>query len=423
MAIIVQPTELHQTVRTPETAATPSRRKSRWAYRGLTVLDVFLHVFVASTIVIGIWRASYQLYIAYYDYINPWFATGASVFVQLLLSVLSDPLVKYFKQKNHSKIAFWVVSRVYIYSRFVSGMFMYVCQEWLLELSLSEVHKVVPNEIVLLICIIILCLITKLASIMGPPTCGFEFDPKPEEIFQFDRMFWPENGTGSWLYVLDSFFSVCIIGSLVVIVWRGVWNIMDKCLYPETMDFSAILSLIIGYTIVLTAFALQPVIKKFVNKLSGFKKLLTVDIYLLFSFVGAVNVWRGLWILLDHYFIPEAPVTSYWISHIACFVFLVLVNSSNSILVRGVYIDAEEDGTQCVDFPCYYVRLLVQKRKRRKQRHIEEEDKEMMQIKVGIDEQTNNTNQKILLPNENGGTIFNETEEQEEMLNSTAKIV
>lgn len=57
-----------------------------------------------------------------------------------------------------------------------------------------------------------------------------------------------------------------------------------------------------------------------------------------------------------------APITSYWVSHIACFGFLVLLNSSNSILVRGVYIDAEEDGTQCVDFPCYYVRLLVQVR-------------------------------------------------------------
>lgn len=55
-----------------------------------------------------------------------------------------------------------------------------------------------------------------------------------------------------------------------------------------------------------------------------------------------------------------APITSYWVSHIACFGFLVLLNSSNSILVRGVYIDAEEDGTECVDFPCYYVRLLVQ---------------------------------------------------------------
>lgn len=58
----------------------------------------------------------------------------------------------------------------------------------------------------------------------------------------------------------------------------------------------------------------------------------------------------------------DAPITSYWVSHIACFGFLVLINSSNSILVRGVYIDAEEDGTQCVDFPCYYVRLLVQVR-------------------------------------------------------------
>lgn len=61
-------------------------------------------------------------------------------------------------------------------------------------------------------------------------------------------------------------------------------------------------------------------------------------------------------------YFSEAPITSYWISHIACFGFLVLLNSSNSILVRGVYIDAEEDGTQCVDFPCYYVRLIVQVR-------------------------------------------------------------
>jgi len=63
-------------------------------------------------------------------------------------------------------------------------------------------------------------------------------------------------------------------------------------------------------------------------------------------------------------YFSDAPITSYWVSHIACFGFLVLLNSSNSILVRGVYIDAEEDGTQCVDFPCYYVRLLVQVRYR-----------------------------------------------------------
>lgn len=61
---------------------------------------------------------------------------------------------------------------------------------------------------------------------------------------------------------------------------------------------------VIGYTVVLTAFALQPAIKKLVNKISGFKRIFAVDVYLLFSFFGAVNVWRGVWIMLDVYFIP-----------------------------------------------------------------------------------------------------------------------
>lgn len=61
---------------------------------------------------------------------------------------------------------------------------------------------------------------------------------------------------------------------------------------------------VIGYSVVLTAFALQPAIKKLVNKVNGIKRLFFVDVYLLFSFFGAVNVWRGVWNMLDNYFIP-----------------------------------------------------------------------------------------------------------------------
>lgn len=112
---------------------------------------------------------------------------------------MSDPLVKYFKRKNVSKIAFWVVSRVYIYARFVIGMIMYVYQEWLLEVTLNHVHIAINPSIVVTIAIGILCSVRMLATIMGPPTCGLEFDPKPEEIFQFERMFWPEV---RYLYIL-----------------------------------------------------------------------------------------------------------------------------------------------------------------------------------------------------------------------------
>lgn len=40
------------------------------------------------------------------------------------------------------------------------------------------------------------------------------------------------------------------------------------------------------------------------------------------------------------------------------------------MLVRGVYVDAEEPAGQCVIFPVYYIRLFFQKERTRKQKRL-----------------------------------------------------
>jgi hypothetical protein len=40
------------------------------------------------------------------------------------------------------------------------------------------------------------------------------------------------------------------------------------------------------------------------------------------------------------------------------------------VLVRGVYIDAEEPAGQCVIFPVYYIRLFFQKERTKKQKRL-----------------------------------------------------
>lgn len=68
----------------------------------------------------------------------------------------------------------------------------------------------------------------------------------------------------------------------------------------------------------------------------------------------------------------DDPLTSNLITHISGFVLLALLNCSNSLLVRGVFIDAEEPAGQCVIFPVYYVRLFFQKeRTKKRQRMLE----------------------------------------------------
>ena len=46
------------------------------------------------------------------------------------------------------------------------------------------------------------------------------------------------------LYVLDCLFSVLVIGSLVVFVWRGLWVLLDLTLFPGDPALSAFGSLV-----------------------------------------------------------------------------------------------------------------------------------------------------------------------------------
>jgi hypothetical protein len=60
----------------------------------------------------------------------------------------------------------------------------------------------------------------------------------------------------------------------------------------------------LGYVIVALAFSLQTPLKGLCGRLEGFWRVCVVDVYLFFSFCGTVNVWRGIWMLLNIYFLP-----------------------------------------------------------------------------------------------------------------------
>lgn len=64
----------------------------------------------------------------------------------------------------------------------------------------------------------------------------------------------------------------------------------------------------IGYGIVAVTFALQPVMRWTCERLTGLWRLATADLFLFFSFLGTINVWRAVWGLLDIYFIPGERV-------------------------------------------------------------------------------------------------------------------
>ncbi|XP_059055518.1 uncharacterized protein LOC131849455 [Achroia grisella] len=203
-------------------------------------------------------------------------------------------------------------------------------------------------------------------NLLSPPY--FVVTDGKEPTYLFTTRFRKTSSRETMLYVLDCIFSVTVVGSLVVFVWRGSWALLDIFIYPEDKATSSYTSLIVGYALVVITFALQAPIRWAAARLHGAPRLLLADVYHLISFIATVNVWRGVWGLLDVYWFPETPKLSNWSSHIISLTLLILLNCSNSILVRGVYIDAEEPAGECVVFPCHYLRLYFHK-ERTKKRH------------------------------------------------------
>ncbi|KAG7306224.1 hypothetical protein JYU34_008827 [Plutella xylostella] len=189
----------------------------------------------------------------------------------------------------------------------------------------------------------------------------------PQDYFDVPTMF-RTSSRDLAQYALDCIFSVAVVGSLVVFVWRGSWALLDIYLFPDDLAKSYWTSLIGGYVLVAITFLLQAPLRWAAARLHGAARLLLADLYHLLSFLATVNVWRSVWGLLDLYLYPETPRLSNWLTHIGSMGLLMALNCSNSTLVRGVYIDAEEPAGECVVFPCHYLRLFFHK-ERTKRRH------------------------------------------------------
>ena len=119
-----------------------------------------------------------------------------------------------------------------------------------------------------------------------------------------------------------------------------------------------------------------------------------VDFYTALAYVGAVNTWRGVWQLYDLYLLPgqlkiilfcdlnltvrsflDQKVLSCFITHAAGLVLLSVCYCAHSILVRGVYLDAEEAGGRAAIQPYFYVRYFAQRRRAARQQKVTDEDK------------------------------------------------
>ncbi|XP_017032089.1 uncharacterized protein fusl [Drosophila kikkawai] len=341
----------------------------------LEILDMMLSCLVVAPCVIAYWRGTWELMGVYLFPNSLPLSAMASFLIGGLGHFVFTITQNFFKEHIHPdrrRLTYYTVSRIY------TAIFGIVCVNmwrgaWLLCDWLTSVDSLIIVSVVTAIALIFL-VATRTLRNLGAAPYTVTMDHK-SDYFEVDTMFKIPGFHQPGLYVLDTLFSVFVIGSLVVIAWRGVWGIFDLLLFPRDKAKSAWGSLMIGYLTVAVTFLIHPLMRYVCRRISGIFKLIICDIYYLMTFFGAVNAWRGIWNLLDVYLYPENKLLSFWLTHLIPFLLLAAIKCSNSILVRGVFIDGEGVGAESVDIPINYVRLHFLRERRKKTAHSAESSK------------------------------------------------
>ncbi|XP_063701586.1 uncharacterized protein LOC134831710 [Culicoides brevitarsis] len=359
----------------------------------LQILDICYVTFVLATVIVTYWRGTWNLVALYLYPDNPTYSALASLAIgingHLIFTGFQYHFQRYLDPDKH-RLLYYVGSRLYTY------VYGFVCVNgwrggWAL-LDLYTPHNWWFILTTVGVSVVILALFKGLRNISAAPFVCIIDDSK--EYFTVPTMFKKRGSRDPGLYVLDCIFSVLVIGTLVVFVWRGLWVFLDLELFPDNPIYSSWGSVLIGYSVVAITFALQPVMKWACDRLEGWQRVAAADVFLFFSFIGTINVWRGVWHVLDNYFLTDNKELGDWITHGVSIILLILLNCSNSVLVRGVYIDAEEPAGQCVIFPVYYIRLFFQKERTKKQKRLLETLERQEQNNISLLE--NNINATIV---------------------------
>lgn len=129
-----------------------------------------------------------------------------------------------------------------------------------------------------------------------------------------------------------------IISIITIIGWHGFYTILDQYLYPDDINKSIWICLLIGYLLYFPLMYSQYNLNKLniENKywiifLSNFPQFHRNIVHLL-SFTSCLFIWRGFWVLYDTYLhIFEKYYETYLLISILLFIFLSLIQTFSSM--------------------------------------------------------------------------------------------
>jgi len=182
-------------------------------------------------------------------------------------------------------------------------------------------------------------------SLMASPL-GVDMDE--HEITFSNGTFFRQNPSSGWRFFGDVIFTNVIVRQVVVLTWWSCWSLENEFFYFQTPEgeTQAVVSwdsLLLGYSLAMVAVGLSQILLRLTSTKLYIVKSLDL-IATLIAFYASVNVWRGLWSLQSHYFLPGLQQDeNYLVSHILGLAALSLLKVSNTIGNDNIVKDCEAE--------------------------------------------------------------------------------
>lgn len=194
-------------------------------------------------------------------------------------------------------------------------------------------------------CVLLLTLMRIPKSLMATPL-GIDMDT--HEVTFSCGTFFRQNPSTGWRFFGDVVFTNVIVRQVVVLSWWSLWSLENHFFYFQTPEGEkeevvSYDSLLLGYFLAMISVGLSQYLLNL--KTTKLYVVRALDIFTsILAFYSSVNVWRGLWSLQTHFFLPKLQQDeNYIISHILGLAALSLLRVSNTIGNDNIVKDCESE--------------------------------------------------------------------------------
>lgn len=266
-----------------------------------TLIDQFLILFMISPCATMVWRGSWKLFDAFLFpnqfLVSAWVSIGIGYSFTIVTFIFIE--MKNNEWKLFEKHKEW---RIYMYPLSIS-----VLHGWRGCWMLLDHYTPITGLSLLCshIASFVILSITKTASnSMFIPS--FFVSDRCVIPFQIGTAFGTACSNVSPFYkVLDYLWTMTVITMATVAFWRSSWVAISIYVFPKHAAFSNMLSIIGGYTVIISFKLVDNILKSLVARKNS--KIFGFIVQVFFSYTmgfAAINLWRGAWELADIYLFP-----------------------------------------------------------------------------------------------------------------------